>query len=431
MNKPDIYRPQKITAALIRKLAKLPSPDKLKEIRDKTTKMSLRHHPKTGRVVIYVELGRGKRERLCDGRDVINPNHPLIMGRVQQQAKVARGEDANGRDYKQERTTARGVPTLMGYLDETREGAYGWWVTRNRRDGTATLARLKSCFLDSFGKRKLDSITPDLLDAWRTKRRRMVIAETINRDVVAIKAALAQAVKWGILVDNPLQGLEPLKVDRHKRSLRALTDPEVIALRDALEAREQRMRKGRDSGNQWREERGYDQMLGLNGAFVDALRVAVLISLATGLRRGELLSLTWDKVDLKAKVIHLEGENTKSFESRSIPLNAEVANILRQWKIQHGRLRSGYVFPGDQGHIQDLKKSFAKVLDDAGIQRETAQGRVTWHSLRHTFGTRLGALGADPATIKKLMGHASLTTTQRYLQSDEARERGAVERLSL
>ncbi|MDA9981526.1 site-specific integrase [Gammaproteobacteria bacterium] len=428
MNK-DTYRPQKITVALIRRLAKLPPPDSLREVRDRGAKLTLRHHPKTSRMILYVELGRGKREKLCDARDVIDPNHALMMGQVQERARVLRGDDAGGRDFKEERGATRAVPTLSTYLDEEKAGSYGEWVIENRKDGAATLARLKSCFLDTFGKRKIDTITPDVMDAWRTKRRRTVIAETINRDTNSIKSALSKAVEWNKFPVSPLQGYKLLQTDRHKRSLRALTDDEVTALRAALKARDQRIRQGRDSGNQWREERGHKQMPGLDGAFTDALHPAVLISLATGMRRNELFTLTWDKVDLRSKVIHLEGANTKSFLSRDLPLNPEAANTLRQWKLQQGRSPSGYVFPSGSGHIADLKKSFYKVIDDAGIERETAQGRATWHSLRHTFGTRLGAAGVDPQTLRELMGHANLTTTQRYLQTDAGRKRDAVARL--
>ena len=66
----------------------------------------------------------------------------------------------------------------------------------------------------------------------------------------------------------------------------------------------------------------------------------------------------------------------------------------------------------------------------AGIKRVNRKGeRVNWHSLRHTFGSLLGAAGVDATTLMKLMGHANLETTQRYLHTDAERKRAAVERL--
>ncbi|MFW6068114.1 MAG: tyrosine-type recombinase/integrase, partial [Chloroflexota bacterium] len=150
----------------------------------------------------------------------------------------------------------------------------------------------------------------------------------------------------------------------------------------------------------------------------------------TGMRRAEVLGLKWQWIDLKAKTIHLPGEETKGFSSREVPLNTESVQILRQWHMQHGRPSKGRVFSHSDGAaIQNMKKSFGKLLKDAGIE-PTPQGRVTWHSLRHTFGTRLGQGGCDAETLRSLMGHASITTTQRYLHSDDARRRAAVEALS-
>jgi len=66
-------------------------------------------------------------------------------------------------------------------------------------------------------------------------------------------------------------------------------------------------------------------------------------------------------------------------------------------------------------------------LEAAGIEYVNARGeRVTWHSLRHTFGSLLGVANVDPTTLMRLMGHANLATTQRYLHTDEARKREAV-----
>lgn len=428
MARAQLYSPQPITKALLKAVAKASPPDAPKEIRDKDAGILVRHLP-TGNAVLYATLGRGKREKLGRVRDVLDETHKLTLTAVKIQARILRGEDAGGRDFKGERAAERRIPTLSEYLDKEQEASYGWHLVHNRKTGEAILARLKACFEESFASKKLSEITPDLVDAWRTRRRRAVIPETINRDVGALKSALNQAVKWQKIAESPLARLEPLKVDRHKRSIRALTGEEVQALRDALKDREDRIRKERASGNSWREERGYTLLPSLEGVFVDALRPAVELSLETGMRRGELLAMTWEHVDLKARVIHLPGETTKSHTTREIPLNSRALSILRAWRMQHGRPDHGYVFPGGEGHIRNLKRSFNAAVVAAGIKRSTAKGRATWHSLRHTFGTRLGAAGVDAETLRQLMGHADLTTTQRYLDSDEQRRHAAVEKL--
>ncbi|MEE8530719.1 MAG: tyrosine-type recombinase/integrase, partial [Hyphomicrobium sp.] len=90
----------------------------------------------------------------------------------------------------------------------------------------------------------------------------------------------------------------------------------------------------------------------------------------------------------------------------------------------------GYVFTGGAGPISSLKKSFNKALAEAGIERHNGEGRLTWHSLRHAFGSRLGEAGVDANTLRELMGHASLHVTVRYLKSAKERKRAAVDALA-
>src|SRR5690554_6319584 len=73
---PSFYTPQTITVELIRKASKRKAPESPKEIRDRAHGLILRHQP-SGYLSLYVELGRGKRERLCNARDVIAPNTTL------------------------------------------------------------------------------------------------------------------------------------------------------------------------------------------------------------------------------------------------------------------------------------------------------------------------------------------------------------------
>lgn len=429
MVKRSDYSPRTITAELIRHVAGWPSPEKPKEIRDSRHGLILRHQP-SGYIGLYADLGRGKRERICPAAEIADASHTMTIRKARVIAKRLRGDDAGGRDFKAERAQARGTPTLKGFLDAETEGTYGWWVTRNRKAGAATLARLQSLYLRPFGAKKLDEITPAAFEAWRTKRLSQAQRETVNRDTGALKACLQRAVEWEILSDHPLRAIKPLKVDRRRRAIRALSDAEVMALRAALEAREARIRAERASANGWRAERGYELLPSMEGQYVDALLPAVELSLETGLRKGECLGLRWEWIDLKAGTISLPGESTKSFLTRRVPLTDRARSVLRRWSMQKGRPESGHVFAHDDGAaVANLKKSYHAAVAEAGIARETAAGRLTWHSLRHTYGTRLGAAGIDPETLRELMGHADLATTQRYLHTSEARKRAAVELL--
>lgn len=426
---PGSYRAQPIRIELIRALAKAEPPDKPKEIRDAGAGLILRHEP-SGALSFYVVLGRGKRVRpwaqRCDARRVIDPNSDLTLGMVREEALRLRGRQADGEDIAAKRRAQRAVPTLTDYLDHT----YGPWVKANRRSGTATLARIESCFKNQFGRQQLTALTPAKLDAWRTHRKRLGrSAETINRDLSALRASLSRAVRLGVIQINPLADLEPAEVDRHRRRVRALTHEEKQRLVAALLARDANRRQERVNANAWRQERDYDLWPEL-GRFTDVLTPAVMVSLETGLRRGELFALQWPAVDFETQELRVEGETTKTYETRDIPLNQTALEILKDWHRQCGEQPDGYVFTLDGGRLGSLKKSYYGVLADAGIERTNRKGeRINWHSLRHTFGSLLGAANCDPTTLMRLMGHANLRTTQRYLHTDTARKRAAVELL--
>ena len=450
--------PQKINVPLLKKLAHSGSvPKREREITDSEQVGFLLKHLPSGAVRFYVQVARGRRETIAhaqgsgrravkregegalwpvDALDVLNRAKPEITLKwVRNECRRLQGEAIGGENHTAKRKVLRGIPKLIDFLDDADEGAFGWWLIHNRKDGVNSLARIKTCFLDSFGDLKLDQISPSLLDAWRTKRLkgiglRQATRETTNRDTGALKAALSKAVEWEILNAHPLANFRPAKVDRHRRAVRRLYESEIEALKKALESREERLREERRCGNTWREERGYVLLPSLDGVYANVLRPAVELSLETGMRKGECFSLTWKMVDLKQHVIRLPGEVTKSDTTREIPLNAHALKTLRDWQIQQGS-RSGYVFPGVAGHLTSLRKSFNKVLDAAGIERaDSGEGKISWHSLRHTFGSRLGEVGVDAEAIRELMGHADLKTTQKYLKTSEDRKRAAIEALA-
>ena len=421
------YRPQSITVELIRRLDKAAAPGKPCEVRDKHAGLILRHQP-SGYLGLYANLGRGKRERLCDARRIIDPHSAWTLGKARAEARRLKVQHSDGRDFAAEREAERAIPTLKAYLEET----YGPWVLANRRSGSETLRKLNIIASSSLGKLKVSELTPASVESWRVQRQKEVAAETVNKDVSALRASLSRAVKLEIITKNPLLGVETMEVDRHRRVVRALTAAEKVKLIAALKARDDKKRKQRASANRWRKQRGRE-LLPAIGRFADVLTPAVIVSLETGLRRGELFGLGWHSVDLgeKAKTLRVEGTTAKTYETRDIPLNDTANKTLRDWWLQCGQPKAGYVFTLDGKRLGSLKKGYYAVLPDAGIKRINAKGeRVNWHSLRHTFGSLLGAANVDPTTLMKLMGHANLATTQRYLHTDEDRKRAAVELLT-
>jgi integrase len=133
----------------------------------------------------------------------------------------------------------------------------------------------------------------------------------------------------------------------------------------------------------------------------------VVLSLNTGLRRGEVFSLTWNCVSFQTKTLTVEGATAKSGQTRHIPLNAEALSVLSQWRDQ--TKAEGLVFPGkDDSRLDNVRKSWAGVLNAANITG------FRWHDLRHDFASKLVMAGVPLNTVRDLLGHVDLATTLRY-----------------
>jgi len=151
------------------------------------------------------------------------------------------------------------------------------------------------------------------------------------------------------------------------------------------------------------------------------LQDLIRFDLNTGLRVGELFSLRWFSVDLDAGILNVFAPKTQ--KTRAVPINPEARRILEACALNR---KNEFVFYNqDTGEpFVDLKAGFALACKKAGITR------VTWHILRHTFASRLLALGADIVTVQQLPGHSTLMVTMRYLHTNLDSKRAAVEKLA-
>ncbi len=143
---------------------------------------------------------------------------------------------------------------------------------------------------------------------------------------------------------------------------------------------------------------------------------------ATGLRVGELVSLDWREIDLSERTLRVLGKGGKE---RMVPFGRHAAQALREWLEEWEVLRAPYEggqakddgraepvflnFRGGRLSDRSVRRVIDRHLPAAGI----SQG-VHPHMLRHSFATHLLEGGADLRAIQELLGHASLSTTQRY-----------------
>ena len=198
------------------------------------------------------------------------------------------------------------------------------------------------------------------------------------------------AVKWGKAQKNPVSEVKLFKEPEGKD--RILSPEEEARFFDAIQSHKQ-------AGH---------------------LEPVIIMALATGMRRSELLNLKWPNVDFASRVITVGG--TKNGNIRKIPMNSRLTEVLSNAKkVSQGE----YVFPNKKGvPYKNLRISLNHALKAANIEG------VTLHSLHHTFGSRLGMMGTDLGTIQELMGHADLKMTKRYYHPTIAHKREAVEMLS-
>ena len=278
---------------------------------------------------------------------------------------------------------------------------YTAWLQAHRPKGADdTLAKLKRTF-GTWYTRPLQGITVEDIERWRTQRLGQGAApSTVTRTMMTLCGALTRAVKLGRLQDNPVRRVERPRIDRTP-NVRYLDTGEETRLRTALAKRDLEMREARQSANRWRKERN-ENLLPPLPHFGDHLTPAVLVSMNTGVRRGELLALRWGSVDLKRKQITIEGHTAKSQQTRHVPLNNEAADVLRKWKDQApDPVR---VFPINTG----FKTAWGALLVRAKITK------FRWHDLRHHFASRLVQAGVPLNTVRELLGHGSMAMTLRY-----------------
>jgi integrase len=189
-----------------------------------------------------------------------------------------------------------------------------------------------------------------------------------------------------------------------------------------------------------------DEEIRLLAAASPILRALIVFAVDTGARRGEMLALTWDNVNMDAGRITFHWTTTKSENTREVRINTQRLRDALNWLRPRAKSAehpdTAAVFCNEVGEpIGSFRTAWVNtVLRAHGIAPKRAKnGRLTadskaalrrinlhWHDLRHTYGTRLTAKGVPLSQVRDLMGHASITTTERYdNQTQEALDAAA------
>jgi len=271
------------------------------------------------------------------------------------------------------------------------EAAAEWlrFIEQDRERKPSTIRDYRSVLnahlLPAFGDQKLESITVEDIESWRTTLDGLS-NRSKNKLLIQLHGIFRRAQRLYGLDANPLA-----RVEKHPQ--RSSGDIEVLAP---------------------------EEVWALVRAASSELDGAIFLTAAfTGLRMGELLALRWRDVDFAGSVIRVRsswagGQLTtpKSGQVRSVPMAPDVASALaRVGDREHWTGDDDLVFASDTGSY--LADSALRVRYKAALRRASLRD-LRFHDLRHTFGTRMIAK-ADVRRVQEWMGHADIQTTMKYL----------------
>lgn len=250
-------------------------------------------------------------------------------------------------------------------------GRYLVEVTPTMKGATEDTIRLKAIMRKPIARWSMANLSAARIAAYRDERLKEVGAGTVIRELAYLSAIINHGRReWGINVPNPVQMVR--KPQSPPARGRVLTDVEMAKLMQALEP------TGRRS--HW-------------------TKPAVQFALATAMRRGELLSLRWEHIDLTGRTAFLP--DTKNGEARTVPLSSAAVAVLDALP----RHISGVVFPVKSF---TLDAAFKRGLRRAGLED------VRFHDLRRTAITRMAEKLPNVIELAAVSGHKSLMVLKRY-----------------
>ena len=249
-------------------------------------------------------------------------------------------------------------------------GRYMRDVTPSKISAPRESLRIKMLCKHQISNIKLSNLTSNDIAKFRDERLITVSGTTVVKDLLLISHAIKTAQReWGFkLPSNPVDNVNKPSVNKPRD--RRLEEGEEERLLHACG----------QSSNHW---------------FLPIVQVAI----ETGMRRGELLSLTWDNVHLDKSWVHLP--MTKNGEPRDVPLSPKAREILSSLP----RDISGRVFPI---HFEGLKSLWRRAMKRADIQD------LHFHDLRHEATSRFFELGLNVVEVAAITGHKDLKMLQRY-----------------
>lgn len=233
-------------------------------------------------------------------------------------------------------------------------------------------------------------ITPSRLNEYKNVRLLKVNGQTIKKELGVLKSAFSMAIReWEWVKDNPVSRIRMPK-DPPGR-IRFLSREEIERLLDCSE--------------NW-------------------FKPVLIMAIHTGLRQGNIMPLTWDKIDLFRRIILLEADKMKNEENLGIPISDTLFETLKDlYKVRHLNSKLVFLKNGKPLYEVLLRRALGRACRKAGITD------LRFHDLRHTFASLLVQAGVDLYIVQRLLGHKDGRMTQRYSHLSQGKLIGAVKLL--
>ena len=238
---------------------------------------------------------------------------------------------------------------------------------------------------EHFGHLRITKIKPSMIEEYQQKRlgdismRKLPLRPaTVNREFALMRRMFNLAKRDGLVEKNPCDYVTALP-ERNKRD-RILTRDEYKRLLEELR---------------------------------EPVKSIVTFAYYTGMRKSEILNLTWDRVNLVEGYVDLGHGDTKTGEKRRIFLNDELKHILMNAnKVRN--ISHQYVFTRKNGHkVKDIREAFLLACKRAGIEN------FVFHDLRHTFNTNMRKAGVNHTVVMNITGHKTTEMFLRYNTVDD------------
>src|SRR5438309_10468076 len=237
-----------------------------------------------------------------------------------------------------------------------------------------------------FGNRPLGQITRTEIEAWRREKMARCRPATINRDLSRLRRMFSLAVEWELLEESPMAGIRFLRENNARTRYLSLEECQRL----------------------------------IASCMAPHIRAMVSVALHSGMRLGEILNLRWYDLDFSSGFILVR--DSKNGESRHVPMDATLFALFRAYPH---RLGTDLVFSSPAGgHIVDVRTGFLNSCKRAGLID------LHFHDLRHTFASQFVMSGGDLYILKEILGHKSITMTQRYAHLSPTYKIKAIDRMN-